>query len=143
MNSTVCVDASILIKLVVAEPGSDRVDSLWMSWIESDARIIAPSLLRYELTAVLRKKVHRGQLDEATGSAALSTALDLMTVEYVDMRALHPRALEIACQHGLPTAYDAHYLALAEIWDCDFWTADRRLYRQVGDRLAFVRCLES
>ena len=113
MSSTVCVDASIVIKLLVEEPDSALVDALWASWIEDDARVIAPSLLCYEITAVLRKKVYRGQLSEAIASAALSTALSLAMVEYVDARTLHPRALEIACQLDLATAYDAHYLALA------------------------------
>lgn len=141
MNSTVCVDASIVIKLLVEEPDSALVDALWASWIEDDARVIAPSLLCYEITAVLRKKVYLGRLSEAIASAALSTALSLAMVEYVDVRTLHPRALEIACQLDLATAYDAHYLALAEAWNCAFWTADQRLYRQVSSDLPFVRCL--
>jgi predicted nucleic acid-binding protein len=141
MNSTICVDASILIKLVVDEPDSDQVDALWKSWIDGDVRIMAPSLLRYEITAVLRNKVYRQQLSEAIATAALSAALDLSAVEYVDVPTLHPRALELACHHDLPTAYDAHYLALAEIWECAFWTADRLLYQQVKERLPYVQCL--
>jgi len=141
MSSTICVDASILIKLIVGEPGSDQVDALWESWIDDDMRIIAPSLLRYEITAVLRKKVYRKQLSKELAAAALSAALDLSEVEYVDVPTLHPRALEIACQYDLPTAYDAHYLALAEIWECAFWTADRRLYRYVKEKLPYVQCL--
>jgi predicted nucleic acid-binding protein len=141
MNSTICVDASILIKLIVDEPGSDQVDALWQSWIDDDVRIMAPSLLRYEITAVLRKKVHRKQLSEELAAAALSAALDLSIVEYVDNPTLHPRALGIACQYDLPTAYDAHYLALAQIWGCAFWTADRRLHRQVKEKLPYVQCL--
>jgi predicted nucleic acid-binding protein len=34
----------------------------------------------------------------------------------------------------LPAAYDAHYLALARSLDVEFWTADARLARQVGER---------
>ena len=74
---------------------------------------MAPLLLRHEITAVLRKKVYRKQLSKEIAAAALSAALNLSTVEYVDVPTLHPRALEIACQHDLPTAYNAHYLALA------------------------------
>ena len=40
MNATVCVDASVLIKLVVEEPGSDRADRLWASWIQEDVQVI-------------------------------------------------------------------------------------------------------
>jgi predicted nucleic acid-binding protein len=141
MNSTICVDASILIKLVVDESGSEHVDALWQSWIKDGVGVIAPSLLRYELTAVLRKKIYRGQLSEEIAKAALSAALSLTMVEYVDLAVLHSHALEIACRYGLPTAYDAHYLALAEIKECGFWTADRRLYHQVSEKLPYVHCL--
>ena len=32
MNSLVCVDASIAVKLVVAEEGSEIAQSLWEQW---------------------------------------------------------------------------------------------------------------
>lgn len=142
MNSTACVDASIVIKLVVEEPGSDLADALWARWIEQDVQIVAPTLLRYEITAVLRKKVYREQLSEELASTALAAALDLKGIEYIDTPALHVRALELASQFGLPTAYDAHYLALAEQQDCEFWTADGRLYNRLSQALPYLRQLE-
>ena len=50
-------------------------------------------------------------------------------------------ALDIADAYGLPAAYDAHYLALADLLGCEFWTDDRRLLRQVSHDLLFVRWL--
>jgi predicted nucleic acid-binding protein len=29
---------------------------------------------------------------------------------------------------NLPTAYDAQYLAVAQRYECDFWTADEHLF---------------
>lgn len=142
MNSTVCVDASIVIKLIVEEPGSDRADALWAQWIQQDVQIVAPALLRYEITAVLRKKVYRGQLSTEIANVALSAALDLKGIEYIDALALHLRALELASQLELPTAYDAHYLALAEQQNCEFWTADGRLYDRLSQALPYLRQLE-
>ncbi|HEY3231696.1 MAG TPA: type II toxin-antitoxin system VapC family toxin, partial [Roseiflexaceae bacterium] len=54
---------------------------------------------------------------------------------------LHRRAWEIAHQFKRPAAYDAHYLALAEIAGCPFWTADERLFNAVKDQLGWVRWL--
>ena len=50
----------------------------------------------------------------------------------VDLReppGLHRRAMELAAQLRQDAAYDAYYLALAELLDCELWTADQRFYR--------------
>ena len=54
---------------------------------------------------------------------------------------LHQRAWELARYFGLPAAYDAHYLALAEMADCAFWTADKRLFDAVHEELGWVNWL--
>jgi len=139
MYSLVCVDVSILIKLVVEETDSVLVDRLWESWILNGVQVIAPSLSRYEITAVLREKVHRGQLSEALASSALSAVLGVEGIEFVESIDLHLCAWELACRLDLPSVSDAHYLALAEIRNCELWTADRLLYDSVRDRLSYVR----
>jgi predicted nucleic acid-binding protein len=51
---------------------------------------------------------------------------------------LHRRALLLAGQFSLPSAYDAHYLAVAEAFGAEFWTADRRLFQAVSGSLPWV-----
>jgi predicted nucleic acid-binding protein len=143
MNSPVCIDASILLKLVVEEADSDLVDRCWESWILNSVQVIAPSLSRYEVTAVLTQKAQGGQLSEALARSALSAALDMEEIEFVDSVDLHLRAWELACRLDLPSPFDAHYLALAQMRDCELWTADRRLYNSVKDELAYVRLVSS
>jgi predicted nucleic acid-binding protein len=48
------------------------------------------------------------------------------------------RALEIMERFALPSAYDAHYLALAETRQCECWTADERLWNTVKKELSWV-----
>jgi predicted nucleic acid-binding protein len=52
---------------------------------------------------------------------------------------LDREALELTITYGLPSAYDAYYVALAESLGCDLWTADRRLFDAVQGKLPFVR----
>ena len=47
----------------------------------------------------------------------------------------------LATRFNRPTAYDAKYLALAEMMNCEFWTADERLFNAVRDELSWVRWL--
>ncbi len=49
------------------------------------------------------------------------------------------RALEIMERFALPSAYDAHYLALAEVRQCECWTADERLWNTMKKDLSWVR----
>jgi len=51
---------------------------------------------------------------------------------------MHRRALQLAQELNLSAAYDAHYLALAEQFGAEFWTADQRLANNVSSRLPWV-----
>jgi len=60
--SLVCIDASLGLKLVLHEPDSILAQSLWSEWKIRGMSLIAPMLWGYEVTSVIRNKVHRGQL---------------------------------------------------------------------------------
>jgi predicted nucleic acid-binding protein len=51
------------------------------------------------------------------------------------------RSIKLAHLFGVPAAYDAHYLALAEQQNCEYWTADTRLWNTVKGRLSWIRWL--
>jgi predicted nucleic acid-binding protein len=140
MNSWICVDASLALKLVLGEDDSPRALALWQHWIEHDIIPVAPPLLAYEVTSVLRTKVSRGLLQPAQGDAAFVT-LHAQGILYQAPPELHARAWELAKQFNRPAAYDAHYLALSDILGCPFWTADARLYHAVKDELTWVHWL--
>ena len=139
-KSLACVDAGVLIKLVVAEEDSDRADALWEQWKEDGVKVVAPALLLFELTSVLRNKVHRGLLNLEEGGKAFD-AVHQLPVQVLTPSNLHRRAWELATRFNRPAAYDAHYLALAEMMNCEFWTADERLFNAVRDELSWVRWL--
>ncbi|MCI0487238.1 MAG: type II toxin-antitoxin system VapC family toxin, partial [Blastocatellia bacterium] len=53
----ICVDASLVVKVVVAEPDSDRADALFASWVSEGKRLIAPAFFEVETDSILRQKV--------------------------------------------------------------------------------------
>jgi predicted nucleic acid-binding protein len=140
MNSAICVDASILIKLLVEEENSDLARSLWQSWLDAGIERVAPPLLIYEIIAVLRKQVYRGLITAQEGDEAFNLAQDA-PVSLLAPSGLHRLAWEFAKRFNRPTAYDSHYLALAELLNCAFWTADERLFNTVKIELPWVRWL--
>jgi predicted nucleic acid-binding protein len=139
----VVIDASVMLKLLLPQEESEAVHAFWRGWVERDAEIAAPFLLAYEVVSVLRNKVFRRELAPEAGDAAIAAFVSQ------EVSLLHPHGIEettwaLARRWNLPTAYDAAYLALAEVTGCELWTADRRFavslrrkarsVRLVGDR---------
>ncbi|MGQ9586721.1 MAG: type II toxin-antitoxin system VapC family toxin [Anaerolineae bacterium] len=139
-NSPVCVDASIVLRLVGSGTHESPVVRLWTAWHEAGRPLVAPTLLPYEVTSALRRYVAHGELRPEEAGEALDVVLDLGIALHGDAD-LHRRALHLAEHFALPAAYDAHYLALAERLGAEFWTADRRLIRALGDAVPGARLL--
>lgn len=144
--TTVVVDTSVAVKWVLAEADSATAHALLAEWTANGVSMLAPALFAYEVTNVLRQQIRKGilTLDEAklalVGMSTLGPALAASTSPQ-DVLTASTRALELAHQFGLPAAYDAHYLALAEREGCDYWTADQRLWNAVKATLPWVRWL--
>ena len=118
------VDASVAIKWVVQEPGSEQALAL------RRFRLMAPDLLAAECANVLWKRVRRGEMDEAAAAAA-SALLELADVELVPMQSMLAQATRLAAALEHP-AYDCFYLVLAHNTGRQFVTADERLLRKLG-----------
>ncbi len=132
------IDASILLKLLLPEKRSDDIRRLWGRWVEQDAEIVAPFLLAYEVVSVLRNKVFRGELSPEAGEAAF-VAFRSQEVSLLHPDGIEEKAWELAKRWNLPTSYDAAYLALAEVMDYEFWTADNRLAAALRRRVSRLR----
>jgi len=139
-TSWVCVDASLVVKLVVEEVDSREARALWQNWQNEGRHIAAPPLLRYEVTSVLRKHVVRGFRTAAESQQALALAL-AFDIDYLEPVNLHQWALDLAERLNRPAAYDSHYLALAEYLGCEFWTADQRLVNSIHGKLPWAKWL--
>lgn len=139
-SQRICVDASLALKLVLEEEDSDKAHALWASWIADELEVIAPYHLAFEVTSVIRNHVYRREISAEAGRGAFD-AIQAQGIRLIHPDTLLERAWELAGQFNRPTAYDACYLALAEIAGCEVWTADRRLYNAVRDTLEWVRWL--
>jgi predicted nucleic acid-binding protein len=140
MNSQTCVDASVVVKLVLREPESDLAQALWADCIANEIQIIAPYHLAYEMTSVIRNRVHRGEITAEYGRVAFET-LNEQQIYFWHPSEITRRAWALAEQFKRPTLYDSFYLALSEIAGCELWTADRRLYNVVTHALPWVKWL--
>ncbi len=110
---SVCIDASLLIRLLRSGTANSPIRELWLRWEEAGIPLVAPTLFYYELANALHRYAVHGDLRPEEAATTLDDALTLKIALSGDA-ALHRRALELAQHYALPAAYDAHYLALAE-----------------------------
>ena len=123
--SALCIDASVAIKWVINEAGTQEALAL------RNNALIAPDLLISECANILWKKVQRKELqkNEALLAARLLQGAE---IELVPTRSLLEATAQLAIELAHP-AYDCVYLALAMERGCRFVTADDRLLRKIAE----------
>lgn len=118
--SRLIADASVAVKWLVPEDGSDRALALF------GQGVVIPAFLRIEVANVLRSMTARGRLSATQAVDAFQALLE-MPVEVV---AEDPDLMEAALRIGIALRHSVYvclYLALARRLDLPLWTADRRL----------------
>lgn len=115
---SIVVDASVAVKWVLSETGSEAADALL------DQDLMAPVLWLAETANVLWRKARIGEITAEQASARLSELLTAPVASLPIEPHLEP-ALKLALEIGHPV-YDCIYLALALHHRTHVVTADRR-----------------
>ena len=123
----IVVDTSALIEVLL---GLDHAAPVAARLFDSGETLHAPHLIDIEIAQVLRRFSASGEIDGARGREALDDLADMPVRRYPHALLL-PRVWEL--RHNL-TAYDAVYVALAEVLDATLVTRDRRLAGASGHR---------
>ena len=131
MNGIVVVDASLAFKWLVSEENSDLAQSISRSWANNGIQAAAPYLMPVEVANALHRRVVRGEL-AVEDAVRLLEYLLASGIELRDDSNLHGRALQVSSRLRQGAVYDPHYLALADILDCEYWTADESFYRSAA-----------
>lgn len=134
----VCLDASFVLVQLLREDLSVHADALVDSWRSAETQLIAPPLLKIEVPSALRQAIHRGRVSSEDGEDAFHAFLAL-PVQIEEPKDLLMQAWVLGRTLDAPRLYDMYYVALAEIKECELWTADRRLVNITTAHLPFVR----
>lgn len=121
----IVLDASAAIEWLLRSPAGIKIDNRLFS---TPQRIHAPHLLDIEVTQVLRRYVREKALAVPRAEEALQDFTDLPLHRYPH-DFLIPRVWEL---RATLTAYDAVYVALAELLDAPLLTCDAKIASAPG-----------
>jgi predicted nucleic acid-binding protein len=121
----IVLDASAVIEWLFQSPAGVKLDRRIFSPSES---LHAPHLLDVEVAQVLRRYVHDKTVAAERGQEALEDFGDLPLTRYPH-DFLIPRIWEL---RSTLTAYDAAYVALAEVLDAPLLTCDSKIASAPG-----------
>ena len=125
------IDASAAIKAILPNPLQGHCQALVKTFAENQP--VAPVLWAYETTLAITKTVHFGQITVAEGRLVLEQ-LNVLGVRLFAPDADQNRAaFDWTLRLKRASVYDSYYLALAQGLECDFWTADGRLFNALKD----------
>jgi len=125
----IVTDASFLV-MALADDGDDGAEARARLRGEE---LAAPDLADLEVTSVLRRSVAAGSVTAQRAHQALEDLSDL-DIERVAHTSLLPRVWEL---RGNYTAYDASYVALAELFQASLLTCDAKMAGDSGARCVF------
>ena len=138
--SLVCLDANVVVRSLIPAPLSDQAEALLQEVRTRQLILIAPALLAFEVTSVLRRLVHLQELTPDEGEEAFETFLRI-PIRLSQRKGVIPLAWQLAKQFNRTRDYDTSYLAVLQLYGCELWTADERLYNAVGSQLPWVKWL--
>ncbi len=121
----IVIDASAMLEVLLVTPAAVRNLDRIFSPGES---LHAPELLDLEVAQVLRRYCAEGEVEPERARQALADLADLAVIRYPHPPFV-PRIWEL--RHNV-TAYDAAYVALAEVLAAPLLTGDARLARAPG-----------
>jgi predicted nucleic acid-binding protein len=123
----IVVDASALLEVLLRTAAAKDVEDRLFAPRQT---LHVPHLLDVEIAQVIRRYAAKGDIDDERGRAALADLADFPMQRYPHDLLL-PRIWDL--RNNL-TAYDAAYVALAEVLGAPLLTRDRRLAAAAGDR---------
>lgn len=131
------VDASVVAKWFLAEEKRRKAEALRKNHLEKKIKLAVPALLFFELANLLITKKAVSPMKAKKG---LATLLEMKIGFFLFEEADLGFWMNQARKRNI-SAYDASYIALAKRLNCEFITADKKLYEKVKT-LKFVKFLD-
>ena len=123
----IVIDASVLAN-VIGDDGADGKRA--RAEIRAAQDLAAPDLVDVETVAVLRKRWLAEAITQRRFASAIGDLENIAIDRYPTLQLMR-RAYEL---RSTVTSYDAAYVALAELLECELLTGDARLAKAPGPK---------
>jgi predicted nucleic acid-binding protein len=142
VNEYICLDSSVIIKILTWEEKSEEAVKLFNRIIENDYTVIVPDFAWAEIGSVLRKKVRYNMLKVDEAKILWESFIEMDNIQFISYKEICKPAWEISNSENLPTLYDAAFLAVCEVFNIsEFWTADEKLINSIAVNKNYIRKL--
>lgn len=132
----IILDASVVIKWFTKEQDSDKAIVYLKSFYDNKITILVPSLIFYELGNILIKKK-----SSKNKTAEVKKKLQDIQLEIKDMGLeWFGKIYENSLDYSI-SFYDAAYITLMQKYNCEFVTADKKLYKKVKKKFSNIKLL--
>lgn len=129
------VDASVILSAFFPDEAQDQAQALIRDHVIGQVQLTAPTFFLYEVTNAVLQARRRGRISDEQAEGILSAFEGLgIVLEPVTWQQI----LSLAVRFDR-SAYDAAYLALAQVTEQDLVTGDLRMYNAVREHLDWVQ----
>jgi predicted nucleic acid-binding protein len=140
MNDYICLDSSVIIKVLTWEEKSEEAAEIFNKIINKKQIILLPEFAWAEIGSVLRKKIRMKLLDKKDADILWDSFINLGNIEFIHFSEISTLAWEISKEENLPTLYDAAFLAVCEKYEIEeFWTDDKKLINSIKSNKSYIK----
>lgn len=140
MVTKIVSDASLVVKWFL----EDETEVEWArkvqeDFIEEKIELWAPDIINFETANAFNVAVIRKRISKRVAREFLTDFLQFKIFTFETNKIIIP-TLNLALDFKL-SVYDASYIALAELKNCNFYTEDKRLVNKLKGKVPFVKWL--
>lgn len=132
------LDTSVIIKWFIDEEDSDEATSYLKAFQNNEITITIPSLLFYELGNALLNKGASVELAGEIMGMFLELGLEVRDIGLEWFRKIYQNSIDYSL-----TFYDAAYITLLQRENCEFITADQKLFQKVRKAFSGAKLLSA
>lgn len=133
-KNNIILDASVIIKWFIDEEDSDKALS-YLDIIQNNQRaVIVPSLLTYEIGNILLNKKASVTMVGEIMNTLQNLGLEVEDIGLKWFRKIYQNSIDYSI-----TFYDSAYITLMQKENCEFITADKKLFQKVNKAFAGVK----